>query len=419
MRGSACDGGHTPVTLGHRPLCQVLSRLVGGMFSLRAVVVRSAGHRLLAVSSRALASGYGLRKPATDGDAQTKPAEGSLLGRITELTRSDPRNAKATDAPQLTFPNSRHDLRHSPPDADDLKYKATSAALDLRNLPYNTTPDDLHKHFAPYGTLKIVRLILDGEGRCRGGAYIAFESIAQAQASLDAHLKPKGVLPQLHDRPLFIRPAGRDPAKKARLYAKHLPTHVSPFEVKAFFVECGCAPTAVRIATRPGRGAAIAFAHLDFSSKEEAEVAQRVMDGVTFPGQKHGRPMRVSLPKHGARQEHGRTPTDTLFVGNIGPLNSSTGRAIDEFFEEFEPIQVRLREQKGMREMDVVPMPWDRDGKGRKTYALVQFRTVDDAERAIDACKERMLPNGQKYDIQFTTPMDGPDAEERHFELWA
>ena len=97
---------------------------------------------------------------------------------------------------------------------------------------------------------------------------------------------------------------------------------------------------------------------------------------------------------------------------------SLTGREIDEFFEEFEPVKVRLRTQKGAREVDVVPMPWDRDARHRWTYALVQFRTVDDAQRAMDACRERQLPDGRYPRIEFTQPRDDPDEDERHLEPW-
>lgn len=56
------------------------------------------------------------------------------------------------------------------------------------NLPYNATEEDLMGHFAQYGSVDEVKIIMDREtGRSRGFAFVRFSEEKEAENALAAN----------------------------------------------------------------------------------------------------------------------------------------------------------------------------------------------------------------------------------------
>ena len=56
--------------------------------------------------------------------------------------------------------------------------------LYVGNIPYTTTEDELQATFAPYGSLREVKIITDREtGRSRGFAFVTFDDSEGAEAA--------------------------------------------------------------------------------------------------------------------------------------------------------------------------------------------------------------------------------------------
>ena len=58
--------------------------------------------------------------------------------------------------------------------------------LYVGNIPYSTTEDELQATFAPYGSLREVKIIMDREtGRSRGFAFVTFDRREGAEAATE------------------------------------------------------------------------------------------------------------------------------------------------------------------------------------------------------------------------------------------
>ncbi|KAM8851054.1 nucleolin-like isoform 1-T2 [Spinachia spinachia] len=215
--------------------------------------------------------------------------------------------------------------------------------LFLKNVPYNTTKDDLLKVFS----LAVdVRFPGGADGPTQGIAFVEFENKTVAQSVLQ---QKQGVV--IEDRILVvdsarktnrskvIKATGKKEDEKAEvvpnntLFVSNLPYSITEDKLKKIFV------TAVGIDIPKGRSKGFAF--VTFASVEDAEKAMKATQNIKILK----KPLRVQFSKAQKKSGHGNVLLKTLVV--MGLTEKTTAENLKMAFEGAISARIPVHKETG------------------------------------------------------------------------
>lgn len=236
----------------------------------------------------------------------------------------------------------------------------------------------VHDFFASCGRLLSVDIWTDADGQPTGRGYATFVEVAGAQAALALD---RGLLLGRTIRVVAVRPL----LPSATLLVNDVPHSMQEHELREFFSD----PTPLWIYLPPPSNS---FLHeiirVEYRTVEEAEYAQKKYHRAMLGG----RPIDVYYMES-KRDELDRKqntepsgpPSETLFVGNLHC--AATESDMENIFTEFHPVRVYIA-----RGTSGEPLG----------SAQVELRSVDDAQRALEAFTQKRL-FGRLLRVHFAT----------------
>lgn len=257
-----------------------------------------------------------------------------------------------------------------------------STTLYVTNVAWEVLESDLWTVFSEPRPLQI-RIPPAVNGHSLGFAHVQYRTIEEAQEALrknnrrvlqgrplDIFFSTERELDNLHAMRREV-PA-RPPSDT--LFVGNLPLGAMERDILNVFAEFRPVAVYVSKTSMPLVGSA----KVRFRSVDEARMAMEACAG----GKLFGRPLRIEFALRAVQNP----PYNVLYVGNID--YEATNGEVAGVFAEFDPITVtRLRDNRGR------PRP----------YAHVIFRSIEEAQRVLDACNNRTL-HGRALDIAFSRP---------------
>jgi nucleolin len=191
-----------------------------------------------------------------------------------------------------------------------VKERSTKHEAFVRNLPFQTSQNDIEDFFGGCGTIENINVLKDRDGRSKGICFVKFstkEGLDKAIARSGQDLGGRDVVVQAatpkEDRPSGgdrERKSGGDPSSSS-IFVGNLSFNTTEDQLRDLFEGCG-EVTNVRVA-KDHDGRPRGFAHIDFSSNDGASNAIR-KSGTELDG----RAMRVDFsngPKTGGGRSGG------------------------------------------------------------------------------------------------------------------
>ncbi|PYH41193.1 nucleic acid-binding protein, partial [Aspergillus saccharolyticus JOP 1030-1] len=184
----------------------------------------------------------------------------------------------------------------------------------LGNLFYDVTAEDLKNHFAQFGEVRRVNLIMDGRGISKGFGYLDFDSIESAQRAIEEmHMRiyEGRRISVMYAQTKMRRPISSPPSKS--LYIGNMPFEMTDRDLNDLFSDIpGVIDVRVAIDRRTGQPRG--FAHADFVDLEHSREAKEIL----MNKNPYGRKLRVDYSsKHkgindpkGEKTENSEVPLD-------------------------------------------------------------------------------------------------------------
>ncbi|KAK9984996.1 hypothetical protein SO802_034521 [Lithocarpus litseifolius] len=170
--------------------------------------------------------------------------------------------------------------------------------LYVVNLPWSFSVADLKNLFDECGTVKVVDIIKQKNGKNRGFAFVTMESAEEAQAvvdKFDSHEISGRIIriefAKRFKKPSPPRPEGRTTGEtRHKLYVSNLAWKVRSTHLRDFFSE-NFKPVSARVVFDTPLGRSAGYGFVSFATNEEAEAAISALDGKELMG----RPLRLKF----------------------------------------------------------------------------------------------------------------------------
>ena len=239
------------------------------------------------------------------------------------------------------------------------------------NIPFTIEEDELvalvdEKAGSSYSS---IRLVIDKKsGRSRGFAYVNFEDKTDAEATVEAlaglNLDGRAVRVELSvpGTKRERKPRGGD---ERSIFVGNLDFNVMEEDLRELVEEVlgENAVQAVRLAKDRSTGRPRGFGHVVFESEEQVSAAIDALNGAELMG----RTIRVDK----AQRKEDRPPKHSIYLGNLA------WDATEELVKEM------IDDVVGEGLFDTVRLATDRETGRHRGFGYVDFKTEDDAIRAI------------------------------------
>ncbi|KAM4073484.1 hypothetical protein ACB094_10G022900 [Castanea mollissima] len=158
--------------------------------------------------------------------------------------------------------------------------------LYVVNLPWSFSVADLKNLFGECGTVKVVDIIKQKNGKNRGFAFVTMESAEEAQAvvdKFDSHEISGRIIriefAKRFKKPSPPRPEGHTAGEtRHKLYVSNLAWKVRSTHLRDFFSE-NFKPVSARVVFDTPLGRSAGYGFVSFATNEEAEAAISALDG--------------------------------------------------------------------------------------------------------------------------------------------
>ncbi|KAL5336703.1 hypothetical protein BJX70DRAFT_371712 [Aspergillus crustosus] len=159
------------------------------------------------------------------------------------------------------------------------------------NLFYDVTASDLKRQMSKYGVVQAVRVIYDTRGISKGFAYVQFDTIASAEAAINAmHLRVfEGRRVTVYYAMTSLFPDGKQVTPTDTLYVGNMPFNVTDRDIQDLVWPLQNVIDA-RVSMDRNTGHFLGFVHIQFLNVASAMVAAEMLSNPEF----HGRKLRVA-----------------------------------------------------------------------------------------------------------------------------